>query len=296
MKLKYGKSATSVSEIAISESMAKKYFNSENALGSSLQVKLKDNFLTLNICGVYRDFPGNSTLHPEFVANVKLTEEVLGFSNQVMLGDYANADNDLNSWDKSYFYTYLFLSQKADPKTVSQKINEFMLSMDAEKYAETEYKLQPVEDIYLHSAELGDLYCRQGNSNELKYYAGIALLILFIAIINYIFLTKAGILNRLTEIGTKKAVGAGNNTIRKQVLLESNITSVLSIIPAALIIIGGIPFVNATLGKTVGGEVFGMWQSWGLLFAVVLLTGTISGLFIGTSISRTSVINCYPDN
>ena len=290
IKLKYGKAATTVSEVAISESMARKYFNAENALGSPLPVKLKDNFLTLTVCGIYRDFPGNSSLYPEFVANIKLTEEVLGFSRQVMLGDYASLENDLENWEKSDFYTYVFLHPKADPKVVGEKIKNFMLTKDAERYAESEYKLQPVENIYLHSADLVDLYCRQGNSNELKYYAGIALLILLIAIINYIFLTKAGIMNRLTEMGTKKAVGAGNATIRKQVLLESNITSVLSIIPAALIILIGIPFVNSTLGKTIGSEVFGIWQAWALLLAVVLLTGTVSGFLIGTGISRTSAI------
>ncbi|HPF52640.1 MAG TPA: ABC transporter permease [Draconibacterium sp.] len=290
MKLKYGKAAATVSEVAISESMAQKYFNADHALGSPLLVKLKDNFLTLTVCGIYRDFPGNSSLHPEFVANIKLTQEVLGFSRQVMLGDYASVENDLDNWDKSDFYTYVFLNPKADPKVVGEKIKNFMLAKDAEKYAESDYKLQAVEDTYLHSADLVDLYCRQGNSTELKYYAGIALIILVIAIVNYVFLTKAGIMSRLTEIGTKKAVGAGNGTIRKQVLLESNITSLLSIVPAIVIIIAGVPFVNSTLGKTVGSEVIGMWQTWGLLFAVVLLTGTISGLLIGTSISRTSAI------
>ena len=290
VKFKYGKAASTVSEVAISESMARKYFKAENALGSPLLVKLKDDFLTLTVCGIYRDFPGNSTLHPNFVADAKLTGDVLGFSRQVMLGDYAVADEDLNDWNKFYFYTYLFLTPKADPKIVSEKIKNFMLTIDAERYAESDFELQAVEDIYLHSENITDLYCRLGNSTELKYYTGIALLILVIAIINYIFLTKAGIMNRLTEMGTKKAVGAGNSTIQKQVLLESNITSVLSIIPAAVIILIGIPFVNSTLGKTVGSEVFGMWQTWVLLFAIVLLTGTVSGLLIGTNISRTSAI------
>ncbi len=290
VKMKYGKSATTVSELAISESTAKKYFNAENALGSSLSVKLKDNFLTLTVCGIYRDFPGNSTLHPDFVANIELTEEVLGFSRSLMLGDYANSKDDINNWDNTYFYTYLFLNPAADPNSVVGKIKDFMLLRDSEKYADKEYKVQPVEDIYLNSEEVIDFNSRRGNANELKYYAGIAILILFIALVNYIFLTKAASMNRLSEMGTKKAIGAGNNTIRRQVLLESNITALLSVIPAGIIIIFGIPFVNTTLGKTLGSEVFGMWQSWGLLLLIVLLTGSVSGLFIGTSISRTPAI------
>ena len=289
-KFKTGKPAVSPTEIAISENMAKKYFNATNALGSSLQVKLKDNFLTLNVCGVYQNFPGNSTIHPEFIGNIELSEQVFGLS-QRMFGEYGSTQSDYQNWDSNYFYSYLFLNPGTDPETVSSKIKNSMVLFDAEKYAETEYHLQPVTDIYLHSGNLsGNIYSRAGNANELKYYVGIALVILFIAVLNYVFLTKAKILNRLTEIGAKKALGASNNTIRKQVLLESNLISVLSLVPAAFIIFIGIPFVNSTLQKTIGEEVFGMWQTWGMLVAVILLTGTISGLFIGTNISQTSAV------
>ncbi len=290
INIKYGKPAESKTEIAISENIAKKYFHSENALGASLQIKLKDKFATYTICGVYKNFPGNSSIQPAFLGNIKLTEDVLGFSSQVMLGDYASAENDLNKWDKNYFSTYLFLAPQAEPKMVADKIQKFMLSIDAEKYAESEYGLQPVEDIYLNSANLIDNYSLHGDSNELKYYIGTAFVILCIAIINYVFLTKANILSRLIELGAKKALGARNNDIRRQVLLESNLISILSIIPAVIIIFAGIPFVNSTLGKTVGSEVFAMWQTWLLFFVIILLTGTISGLLIGINISRTSVL------
>ncbi|MCG6188721.1 ABC transporter permease [Maribellus maritimus] len=289
-KFKYGKAAVSPTEIALSEDMAKKYFKTQNALGASLNVKLKDNFLPLTICGVYENFPGNSTLHPEFVGNIELSEQVLGLS-QRMFGEYGSTQNDYQNWDNNYFYSYLFLSPGTRPETVSSKIKNFMVSFDTEKYKEKEYHLQPATDIYLDSNNLtGNIYSRTGNANELKYYIGIALVILFIAILNYIFLTKAKILSRLTEIGAKKALGASNNIIRKQVLLESNMISALSLMPAAIIIIIGIPFINSTLQKTVGEEVFGMWQTWGMLVAVTLLTGTLSGIFIGTNISRTSAV------
>lgn len=286
----YGVAPVSNSEISISEKMAEKYFNSENAIGSSLQIKLKDEFLNLTICGVYNNFPSNSTLHPEFIGNIDLSGEVFGLS-QRMFGDYGNTQIEFKNWDKNNFYSYLFLNPQANPETVSLKIKNYMLTMDAEKYAEKEYRLQPVSEIYLQSDDLsGNFYSRVGNASELKYYLAIAFVILCIAIINYVYLTKAKILNRLTEMGAKKALGATNNTIRKQVLLESNLTSILSIIPAFTIVILGIPFINSTLGKTVGIEVFGMWQTWGMLLAIILLTGSISGFFIGTSISRTSVV------
>ncbi len=290
VEFRYGVPAVSNNEIAISENMAKKYFNTKNATGSSLLVKLKDNFLTLKICGVYNNFPSNSTLHPEFVADIELSAEVLGLS-QRLFGEYGTTQADYRNWDNKYFYSYLFLAQQSEPETVSSKIKDYLVTVNPEKFTESEFYLQPVTDIHLKSDNLtGSIYSRLGNANELKYYMAIAFVILCIGIINYIYLTKAKLLNRLTEIGAKKALGATNNTIRKQVLLESNIISLVSIIPAFIIVISGIPFVNSTLGKTVGSEVFGMLQTWGVLFFIILLTGTLSGLFIGTSLARTSVV------
>ena len=290
IKFKYGVPAVSNTEIAISENMAKKYFGIKNATGSTLLVKLKDDFLTLNVCGVYNNFPGNSTLHPEFIANIDLSGEVFGLS-QRMFGDYGSTQYDFKNWDNHYFYSYIFLNPQANPDKVSAKIKNYLVSVDAEKFGERSYHLQPVEDIYLQSNDLsGNIYSRVGDANELRYYVAIAFVILCIAVINYVFLTKAKILNRLTEMGAKKALGASNVTIQKQVLLESNLISILSIVPAIVIVILGIPFVNSTLGKTVGREVFGMWQTWGMLLAIILLTGTISGLFIGNTISRASVV------
>ncbi len=149
-----------------------------------------------------------------------------------------------------------------------------MVSLDTEKYKDKTYRLQPVADIYLESAGLsGNLYSRAGNANELKYYMAIAFAILLIAITNYVFLTKAKILNRLTEMGARKALGASNATIQKQVLLESNLVSFLSLLPAVIVVIVGIPFVNSTLGKTVGSEVFSLWQTWAVLAVLLFLTG-----------------------
>ena len=290
IKFKYGVPAVSNTEIAISETMAKKYFGTKNATGYTLLVKLKDDFLTLNICGVYNDFPGNSTLHPEFIGNIDLSGEVFGLS-QRMFGDYGSTQYDFKNWDNHYFYSYLFLNPKANPDKVGAKIKNYLVSTDAEKFGEKSYYLQPVEEIYLQSNDLsGNIYSRVGNANELRYYVAIAFVILCIAIINYVFLTKAKILNRLTEMGARKALGASNITIQKQVLFESNLISVLSIVPAIVIVILGIPFVNSTLGKTVGHEVFGMGQTWGMLVLIILLTGMVSGIFIGNTISRASVV------
>ena len=79
---------------------------------------------------------------------------------------------------------------------------------------------------------IGSQFFRQGNPEELKYYEAIALLILFISIANYILLARAGVSERVHELGTRKVFGASQGTIRRLVILESNIIVLLSLIPA----------------------------------------------------------------
>ena len=85
-------------------------------------------------------------------------------------------------------------------------------------------------------------------------------------------------------------MGATQNAIRKQVVFEASLVSLLSLIPAFLIIIPGMPFINSVLNKSLGSGVFAFWQTWLALFFIVCITGVFSGFIIGNHVSGTSVV------
>ena len=91
-------------------------------------------------------------------------------------------------------------------------------------------------------------------------------------------------------MGTQKALGASNISIRKQIVLESNLISFISLIPAFLIVILGIPFLNATLNRNLSFELFSIWQVWLILISTVILTGSVAGLAIGGHVSKVSTV------
>ncbi|MCX6255937.1 MAG: ABC transporter permease [Bacteroidia bacterium] len=288
IKLIAGTPANSLSEVAISEKTAKKYFGNPSPLGEILRVKINDKFISLSVSGIYKDFPSNSTLFPDYIGNIKLTEILFGqFTNS--LGVYGDVFSLALNWDLPVFYTYVVLDKNADKQALVLKMQKYRQLIKDENSKKLSYSLQPVSDIYLKSDVFveGFKAFREGNANELKYYWAISFLILLISVTNYIFLTRAATSDRLRELGTRKVLGASPNALRKQILLESILVTILSLIPATFVIDSGMTFINNTLNRTLSNDVFNNPVMWLILASVVIFTGTISGLLIGYKMSRT---------
>ena len=283
-----GTPAGTVTEVAISEKISKKFFGSNSAVGEVLRVKLNDEYLTFTVTGVYRDFPANSTLYPDYIADIRLT--------LVLLGQWKSRTGELGkdlslslNWDLIAFYTYLVLDGNADRQNIINKMQKYTEHCKSAFTKSLRYGLQPLRDIYLKSDAFlkGYNFFRAGNPDELKYYWSISFLILVIAVTNYIFLARAVTLNKLHEIGTRKTIGATSWMILRQTVLESNLISLLSLIPASLVIGPGISLINNTLNKTLSFQIFSDPVLWIIVILIILLTGTVSGMLISLRISGT---------
>lgn len=289
VKLIAGTPAVSSSEVAISKKTALKFFGNTIPIGEVLRAKLNDKFLTLTVSGIFNDFPSNSTLYPDYVVNIKLAEVMFGqFTNS--LGQYGKGFSVALGWDLPVFYTYVVLDKNTDKSNLTSKMQKYTELLSRVKSKDLKYSLQPICDIYLKSDGYDETFrfFREGNANELKYYWAISFLILLISITNYIFLARAATSNRLHELGTRKVLGASRNILRKQIVLESILVTILSLIPATMVIDLGMTFINNTMNRTLTNAVFANPIMWPILITVVVFTGTISGILIGFKISRTS--------
>ncbi len=286
IRLIAGTAAHSLSEVAISEETALKYFGNPSPIGNIISVKLNDEFIDLSVCGVFKDFPSTSTLFPLFIANIKLSEKM--FSQfQRSLGDFGSEKRTALNWENGSFLSYVVLDKNTDRDALVSKMANYKELIKDERSKDFKYILQPVTDIYLQSgARGGSPFCRAGNPIDLKYYEAISLLILLISVTNYIFLTRAGTTDRLRELGTRKVLGASQNSLYRQIIIESNLVTIISLFPASIVIGSGISFINNTLGKSLSLGIFSNPIMWFLIISVVLFTGVISGLIIGYKISR----------
>ncbi|RFZ94192.1 ABC transporter permease [Mucilaginibacter conchicola] len=248
--------------IVLTETLAKKIFGDDisSVVGKTLQ--LGDN--PTQVTGVIADVPVNS--HFSFKA-------LRSFPT-----DYFTGYN--NNWGNSNMYTYLLLKNAADSKQIEASGESFFNKhikndLGAMKFT---LELQPLKDIHLRSNlsyELGT----NGNITYVYVFSITAILILVIAIINYVNLTTARSSVRIKEIGVRKVIGSDRGQLVTMFFAECVLLTVISTIIAAVLIQLILPYFNQLSGKTLTLFQFGKYQTIGLFIGFSIVTGVLSGIY-----------------
>lgn len=112
-----------------------------------------------------------------------------------------------------------------------------------------------MKDIYLHDTTHGS-NTKQGNADLLGLLSVIALIILSLAIINYINLTAAQQNKRNKETGIKKTIGADRNNILFHYMVESLLITILAFITGLLMLWILLPFYETVFNTTLNIKLF----------------------------------------
>lgn len=260
----------SASSIVLTRRAAKKIFGDAEPLGKSL---LFNGEYELTVEAVIEDIPTTSHFHFDFLYSEKAFERI--------------SQEDMNSWETGSSYTYLLLNEHASPKKVEAKLAEFTdnyFSVDRGHQHKYYLHLQNMADIHLYSNYSAEI--EQNNDIDNIYlFAAIALMILFIASLNYINLTTARSLKRGKEVAIRKTIGATRGFVARQFLSESLIIALLAFILSLLLIWVVLSPFNQFVERAF--LFTDLLSGWFLLFAlgVTVLVGLISGLYPSLVIS-----------
>jgi len=226
-----------INSIILTSSEAKKYFGNENALGKTL-ITEQGNFI---VSGVMDEFPENSTLQYNMLLPMGLYAEQFKASGGN--GTWKTMDEDLGNY---YFNTYIQIQNGTDAEKVAQKITQAYI--DKRKgdpdVKNNFFALQSLKSLHLIAAD--------GNTGALqtvRIFLVVAILILFIACINYVNLSTARSMLRSKEVSVRKIIGAAKYQLFVQFIIESALLFLFASLLSFVIIYTLLPLYNNLSGK-----------------------------------------------
>ncbi|MGZ5285728.1 MAG: ABC transporter permease [Flavisolibacter sp.] len=251
---------------ALSETVARTLFGTTNVVGKTMKL---NRTMDYTITAVYKDPPLNTQLQPEIL---------LSYATYVrLLGPDANPET---AWLWDGCLTYLLLKKGASPEKVESRfpaiVDKQVGAQLKEFNASVVYKLQPLENIHLEAAGMGEPGVT-GDGKTIYLLLGIAFFIAIIAWVNYINLATARALGRAKEVGVRKAIGSRRSQLIFQFLIESVLLNAIALILAILIVMVALPGFNRLSGHHLTFSLFKELDFWirllGLFFAGVFLAG-----------------------
>ena len=242
--------------IVLTESMADKFFGSENPLGKVLRMNDKEDLV---VTGVAANVPVNSHFHFDCLMRFDRLERYL------------------DSWGTWNFYTYLLLNKTESPKLLKSQI---------EGWAK-EYMPEGIEiSKRLHYQPLSQIHFQYNRKNiepafngtYIQVFITVAVVVLILACINFMNLTTARSFERTREIGIKKTLGGYRFQLIKQFIGESILLALCANLVAWILVQLSLPWYNHLIGRKLTLNILDPVFLLGML-GLILFTGILSGAY-----------------
>jgi putative ABC transport system permease protein len=249
----------------LSESTARKIFGDRDPMNESL------NGRWLTVTGIFKDLKDS-----HIVINM-LISQVIHDSLYSTSGDYPQYFNDPS------FMTYVLLPESNNPSYFEKRITDFFTSKWTAEFnfhPEGSFSLRPLKDIYFTTNLEHELnYFSHGNLKLIRILGITTILILVLAIINYINLTTARASLRAKEVGIRKVAGSSKSSLVIQFLVEAIVVTLFSFLIALTMVQLLLPAFNQLASTDVEMEFKDMPGTWIIYLVSVIVLGLISGIY-----------------
>ncbi|WP_109301829.1 ABC transporter permease [Aquimarina sp. AU474] len=247
-----------VNSVVITESFARKIFGDEPAVGKTVKVDNKDNFM---IAGILKDLPSNTAFEFDFLMPWAYLKQ-RGWEDQ--------------NWGNNSIATFVMLKKDVDHASLIKRIESLRKSYDDDSPDMITF-LYPFTRSWLHSnfengKEIG------GRIDVIRIFGIIAVIILIIACINFMNLSTARSEKRAKEVGVRKVVGARRLALVGQFLGESILISCIAAVFALLLVLIALPHFSILIEKQLSLDLANVWF-WISAIGVVVFTGLLAGSY-----------------
>ena len=244
----------------IPHSLAVKLFGSENPVGQTIaKSEGYREAAQFTIVAVYRDFPKNASLKNDVYTDLK--ERLL---------------QDFNNCSTPYFVR---VKQNADIRRIEQDLLplvwNYAKTYDEDSTRSQRLRLVGLNDLYFFNETISQ---EGGNRNTTYSLLTVALLILLIAVINFINFTIAQAPARMRSINTQKVFGCRSRQLRINLIAEAVCLTAVSFLLAVLTVhaLEETNLSSLITGGISPGDYPGLIS---ISAGIALLTGFIAGIY-----------------
>jgi len=267
---------TDLHSVVITPEMAEKYFSETAPIGKTLTVQIGEEWVDFTVRGIIEKAPENSSIQYDLLVPFDLSKTFV-------------SEGGRSSWTNVMVETYIMLQKGASVEDFTAKIAPFIDDKVANDYKPGKYVvgMQALTDIHLNK-DFPEGLVPVSDSRYPYILAGVALLILALACINFTTLAIGRSVSRAKEVGVRKATGAKRSQLMAQFWSEAVVTTFLAVILGLLIAQLSLPAFNLLTGKQL--LIVYSLKTFGALLALTLLMGFLAGAYPSLVLSAFSPI------
>lgn len=274
LKQKYGNlenALSGINEVVLTEKIASRIFGTDDIIGESIEMQNQSYMVT----AVIENIPANT--HFQFDMLIPME----GLPNLERLGGLE-------------FFTYYMLKEGSDHESVLGIILDQNSRLLTERFANFEgsnfsSSTELLERLHLYTAAVKDL-TPSGKMKTILTLLAIAIIVMLLALSNFVNLCILNGAKRSREIGVRKINGAERKTLVGQFYLETLVIVTISFLTGVIISLVLIPDFGKIMQRESFLSVLNSPTLYLILLAVYLGTILISGFYPALMLSRSDVI------
>ena len=263
--------------VVLTSSAAMKYFGTDDVVGRTLEIGAKNKIVT----GLIDDVPENSEIRFSLLMsfdNDQIEPDWFDFSYYVFVmfrEESLQREDFYSTWQKN-------LQLLAD-RNINAAMKEENLDMSVSMH------LQPLKDLHFDNSLSYDT--PKGNKSYVYIFFTAALLILFVACINYINFSIVQSMQKSREIGIRKVVGSTFFQLVSRFLGQSMLLTLLAVIIALMFVFLLLPLFNNVVGRNFLMNDLFKFEIFIAIVGVIMVTGIFAGSYPALYGSSIDIVN-----
>jgi putative ABC transport system permease protein len=197
--------------------------------------------------------------------------------------EWANFDDLFTGWLRGFMASYVVFKNGADTESAENQLESLVYDNLADEAGSFIPVFSRLDDLYFDK-QVQWIFEGSGDISYIYIFGSIAVLLIIIASINYMNLATARSTKRSREVGLRKVMGSNRSKLIFQFIIESFLTTLLSLVLSFILAILILPVFNTLAQKDfVISSFFNLRLLGGMaviIFLVSILAGSYPALYL----------------